>query len=67
MLARKNVMVDPAKVKQLAKRLGTSESEAIRRAVETLLLEEEVMGAAERIRRRRTLKDVYGRVSPSRA
>lgn len=54
-------MVDPAKVKQLVKRLGTSESEAIRRAVDTLLLEEEVMSAAERIRRRRTLKDVYGR------
>lgn len=61
MLTRKNVMVDPAKVRKLAKWLGTSESEAIRRAVDALLLEEEVMRAVRRLRSRGTLKDVYGR------
>ncbi len=61
MLARKNLMVDASKVRQLATKLKTSESEAVRRAVDTLLLESEVLEAASRIRARRTLRDAYGR------
>lgn len=61
MLARKNLMVDPLKVKRLASRLGTSESAAVRRAVDMLLLESQVLDSARRIRGRGTLKDVYRR------
>ncbi len=65
MLARKNLIVDPAKIQQLAERLGTSASEAVRRAVEASLLEAEVTEAAGRIRARRTLGDVYRRAPRS--
>ncbi len=41
-LARKNLVVDPAKVRELADRYGTSESEAVRRAVEAALAEDVV-------------------------
>jgi hypothetical protein len=61
MLARKNLIVDAGKVRQLAAKLRTSESAAVRKAVDTLLLESEVLEAASRIRTRRTLRDVYGR------
>jgi hypothetical protein len=36
-LTRKNLMVDDGKVRELARRLGTSESEAVRRAVDGAL------------------------------
>ncbi len=55
-------MVDARKVRGLARRLGTTESEAVRRAVDTLLLETEVLDAAQRIRARGTLEDASGRV-----
>lgn len=54
-------MVDARKVRQLAQALDTSESEAVRHAVDTVLLECEVMEAALRIRRRGGLKDVFER------
>jgi len=67
MLKRKNLIVDADKVRQLSTHLGTSESEAVRRAVDTLLLESIVIDAARRIRARGGLKDVYGRArKPSR-
>jgi hypothetical protein len=66
MLARKNLMVHPRKIERLATRLGTSQSEAVRRAVDALLLEAEVMSAARRIRERRRLKDAYGRLTRER-
>lgn len=37
MRARKNLVVDPMKVRRLAKKLRTSESEAVRQAVDSLL------------------------------
>lgn len=61
MLARKNLIVDAGKVRQLAAKLKTSESGAVRRAVDTLLLESEVLESATRIRARQTLRDAYGR------
>lgn len=63
MLMRKNLIVDPAKVRRLAVRLRSSESAAVRKAVDGLLLESEVMSALESLRKRGTLRDVYGRVS----
>lgn len=63
MLMRKNLIVDPAKVRQLAVRLRSSESAAVRQAVDALLLESEVMAAIENLRTRGTLRDVYRRAS----
>lgn len=63
MLMRKNLIVDPAKVRQLAVRLRSSESAAVRQAVDALLLESEVMAAIESLRTRGTLRDVYRRAS----
>lgn len=45
-------MVDVRKLEGLARRLGTSQSEAVRQAVDALLLEAEVQEAAKRIRAR---------------
>ena len=66
MLTRKNLIVDADKVRQLSARLGTSASAAVRRAVDTLLLESVVIDAARRIRARGGLRDVYGRARKSR-
>lgn len=63
MLTRKNLVVDPAKVRRLAARLRSSESAAVRYAVDALLLETEVTRAVHRLRVRGTLRDVYRRVS----
>ena len=60
-LVRKNVMVDQEQLRRLAKYLGVSESEAIRRAVDGLLHEQEVMAATAITRRRGGLEDVSGR------
>ncbi len=65
MLARKNLIVDASKVRQLAAKLKTSESEAVRRAVDTLLLDSQVVEAVARIRARGTLRDVYHRIRRS--
>ena len=65
MLARKNLIVDATKVRRLAAKLKTSESAAVRRAVDTLLLEAEVFEAVARIRKRGTLKDAYQRIRGS--
>lgn len=61
MLERKNLMVEAPKIRALARRLGVSESEAVRVAVDRLLLEDAVMIAVEGIRRRGGIRDVYGR------
>jgi len=66
-LARKNVMVDPHRVRELAKHLGTSESEAIRAAVDGALHWHEVEAAARKLRRRGGIEDVFGRVSADAA
>ncbi len=61
-LVRKNVMVDPEQLRALAHALGTTESEAIRIAVDRILHVHEMRTAAEKIRRRGGIKDVFGRV-----
>ena len=68
-LKRKNVMVDEEKLRDLAKRLGMNESEAIRHAVDGLLHSLEIEEMAEQIRKRGGLDDVFGRTGdgPRRA
>jgi hypothetical protein len=60
-LKRKNVMVDEEQLKELAKRLGMSESEAIRHSVDGLLHLLEIEEAAEKIRKRGGLDEEFYR------
>ena len=62
-LVRKNLMVDPEKVHELARRRGISESEAVRQAVDHALAAEEVMGAIRELHARGGVDDVFGRLS----
>jgi hypothetical protein len=66
LLERKNFMVEAPKVRKLARRLGVSESEAVRVAVERLLLEDALMLQIERIRQRGGVRDVYQRARSPR-
>jgi len=59
---RKNLVVDAAKVRALAKRLRTSESAAVRTAVQQMLAAEEILVRLEALRRRGT----FGRNSANR-
>jgi hypothetical protein len=61
-LARKNLMVDPDSVRALARRRGTSESQAVRDAVDFALAAEEVIGAIQDLHQRGGLDDVFGRL-----
>jgi hypothetical protein len=61
-LARKNLMVDADKVRDLAHRRGTSESQAVRQAVDFALAAEEVMAAVRELHERGGLDDVFGRL-----
>lgn len=49
-LVRKNLMVDPEALSDLARRRGTSESEAVRAAVSNALAAEEMVAALEGLR-----------------
>jgi hypothetical protein len=51
-LVRKNLIVDADKVRDLARRRGTSESEAVRQAVDFALAAEEVMAAIRELHER---------------
>lgn len=62
-MVRKHVTIDPEQLRRLAHRLGVSESEAVRYAVDRLLHEDEVLMAAATIQRRGGLEDVFGRAS----
>jgi len=59
---RKNLAVEPVKLKKLAVRLRVSESEAMRRAVDLALARQDVAEGLRRLRQLRTLKDVYRRL-----
>jgi hypothetical protein len=61
-LTRKNLMVDAAKVRDLARRRGTSESGAVRQAVDFALAAEEVMAAIRELHESGGLDDVFGRL-----
>lgn len=61
-LLRKNLMVDPESVRALAHRRGTSESQAVRDAVDFALAAEEVMAALQDLHQRGGLDDAFGRL-----
>ncbi len=61
-LTRKNLMVDAEKVRELARRRGTSESEAVREAIENALATEDVMDAIRALQARGGIDDVFGRL-----
>ncbi len=61
-LSRKNLMVDAEKVRQLAQQRRTSESAAVRQAVDFALAAEEVMAAVRGLHARGGLEDVFGRL-----
>ncbi len=60
-LLRKNLVVEPAQIRALAKRLGVSESEAVRRAVQLALARDEIAEGLRRLRERGTFVDAFGR------
>ncbi|HEY7061582.1 MAG TPA: hypothetical protein VII06_08890 [Chloroflexota bacterium] len=59
-LVRKNLMLDADKVRELARSLGTSESEAVRHAVDRALAAEEIMAAIRELHARGGIDDVFG-------
>ncbi len=61
-LTRKNLMVEDDRVRELARRRGTSESEAVRQAVDFALAAEEVMAAIRELHSRGGVDDVFGRL-----
>jgi hypothetical protein len=62
-LSRKNLVVDAEKVRELARQRGTSESEAVRQAVDHALAAEEVMAAIRELHARGGIQDVFGRLA----
>jgi hypothetical protein len=61
-LTRKNLMVDADSVHELARQRGTSESQAVRQAVDFALAAEEVMAAIRELHERGGIDDVFGRL-----
>ena len=61
-LSRKNLVVEADKVRALAQARGTSESEAVRQAVDFALAADEVMAAIRDLHGRGGLDDVFGRL-----
>lgn len=63
-IARKNLMVESKKLQALRKLLGSSsESEAVREAIDRTLAGEEIIAAFERLRKRGTWTDRYGQTA----
>ena len=62
-LVRKNLMVDEEKLKELARRRGTSESAAVRELVDHALVADEVGEIFADLQRRGGLKDLFDRPS----
>ncbi len=61
-LVRKNLMLDADNVRELARSLGTSESEAVRQAIDHALAAEEIMAAIRELHARGGIDDVFGRL-----
>ena len=58
--ARKNLLLDAAKIRELARQQGASESAAVRQAVDHALAVEEVMAAIRELHARGGIDDVFG-------
>jgi len=61
-LTRKNLMMDADKVRELARLRGTSESEAVREAVDYSLMAEEVIAGLHQLQALGGIDDVFGLV-----
>lgn len=61
-VTRKNLMVDADKLRELAHQRGTTESQAVREAVDFALVAEEVMAAIRELHERDGINDVFGRL-----
>ena len=62
-LTRKNLVVDDAKLKSLARRRGKSESATVRELVDFALLADEVEEIFLELQKRGGLDDAFGRLS----
>jgi hypothetical protein len=62
-LVRKNLMIDPDQLRELARRRGTSESAAVRQVIDYALAADEAMEALRELRDRGGIDDVFGRMS----
>ena len=63
-LVRTNLVLEPSKVRQLRRTLGSrSNSEAVRRAIAERLAAEQGLRALQHLRRFGGLHDVFGRAS----
>ncbi len=60
-LQRKNLIVDAARVQELASRLRVSQSEAVRRAVDVVLARGDIAEGLRQLRERGTFVDAYRR------
>lgn len=68
--ARKNLMVDPDAIRQLAQQRGTSESEAVREAVDVALATQEMVAALQGLHQLGAFADserLYGPLSDAAA
>ncbi len=63
-LTRKNLMLDDERVKELARRRGTSESEAVRQVIDFALAAEEITEIFDELRARGGIDDVFGKLDP---
>jgi hypothetical protein len=63
-LVRKNLMLDPEKVRDLARRKGMSESAAVRQLIDFALAAEEITEIVEELRARGGIDDVFGKLDP---
>ena len=61
-LMRKNLMLDDAKVKELARRRGVSESAAVREVIDHALVAEEVVEIFRELQARGGVDDVFGKL-----
>ncbi|MBI3972949.1 MAG: ribbon-helix-helix protein, CopG family [Chloroflexi bacterium] len=66
-LARKNLVLDPERVRELARRRGTSESEAVRQVIDFALAAEEIVEAFDELAARGGVDDVFGKLPVDRA
>jgi hypothetical protein len=62
-LARKNLVVDAGKIRELARRRGTSESEAVRQVVDFALAADEVVAIFDDLVAHGGIDDVFGKLS----
>ena len=61
-LKRKNLMINPEQLHELARRRGTSESAAVRQLVDFALAADEALDALRELRERGGVDDVFGRL-----